>query len=206
MSTEVALCPLLTCVGNCFYRADCPFKHPEGTIEKTTTELKPKKALKLGGADWKPKEASKADTTATSKPVGKEQEQAGGNKLNKQQLNASAFEFVPGRVNVQDAFEQNINKGGQQYIYGGAQFEENKGPDDDDFDPQDFFEQDYYDDEGPDDGILDTPDYFHVNSKNCSCCHGLINACNGALCQSLGYCHCYAAEIEEEAYRQKRMS
>lgn len=61
---------------------------------------------------------------------------------------------------------------------------------DDDFDPQDFFDQQGCGEMDPED-----PNYFLPEKANCECCQGYINICQKimdpmAVCNSLGYCEC----------------
>jgi hypothetical protein len=49
----------------------------------------------------------------------------------------------------------------------------------------------------PEDYYNDDLAYFHKSSADCSCCKGYVNSCDGGICDNLGYCYCYAQEMEE---------
>ena len=40
---------------------------------------------------------------------------------------------------------------------------------------------------------------FIKKFEDCSCCHGLINSCDGDFCENLGLCHCISAAIHQDS-------
>ena len=175
--SEVCTCALLDCVGNCFYTANCKHLHPKDYVKKSDEALKPKKkALKLGNSDFKPVEESKTGNTT----------QASTNQSTKDKaLNTNATEFDP-----------------YKFTYS-KQFEEAYLPDDLE-DPEGFEGPMEGEPMGEHDDDIEDEYYFHGLSANCDCCKGLINACDGQICQIFGYCHCYATEIEEKKFLQHK--
>lgn len=196
----VLVCPLLLCVGNCFFQSHCKYSHPFDAVKKSTNEPKQKKALKLSTQGFTPAVTTSSQTDnkapgqnlpatiphSDNKVATKSEPE---NKTGK--LKVSAGSFVP---TGNQFFEETKNEKHEQYG--------DYDPEYDEFGLQDEF-ADFIDD-GDGVGDMDEDDqfYFHHNSKNCECCQGFVNNCNGIICQTLGYCHCYAAEIEEERYNE----
>jgi len=165
-------------LGNCFFTANCKHSHPIDYVKKSDEGLKPKKKpLKLGGGVFKPVEESKTANTT----------QANTNQATKDKaLNTNASEFDPFKFTYSKQFEE---------AYLPEDLEDPEGFNEGPFDGEPTGEQ--YDD-------VEDEYYFHAPSQNCDCCKGLINACDGQICQIFGYCHCYATEIEEKKFLQHK--
>ena len=179
-SKSTIMCPLQLCVGNCFFREKCEYSHSE---ETKAPQAKPKKPLKVGNNVFTPQLSA-----VSFIPAETAQDLANNNQS--KNLKATAQEFVPSGTNQFVNFEENkVQYPG--YLDEQEEFLDEYDPFGDKFNEYDQMYQE---------GIEEDVDYFHNNSKNCDCCQGYINKCMGAICKSLGYCHCYATEIEEQEY------
>ena len=179
---QPTICPLMVTMGNCLFRSTCTFPHPEDAIIKTTEEIKQRKALKLNKAPFQPTPAPKVEA--------------------KDQLKTTSTEFVPG--GTEDTQKQpgaGKIKTASHEFFPGAVAEELKY---EDIAPEDAFGEYEDEDDENQNWTEETKDAYHPNSKDCECCKGLIYMCDGIICQTLGYCHCYATEIEEKKYNDKR--
>jgi hypothetical protein len=172
-SSEQTLCPLLACIGNCYYIKDKQhnqlYSHPIDAVKSVTQQAlakekkDKKKPLKVG------KEFAPVSDGTFFPPSFQD-------SVNEKKLNKGAQEFIP-------SYEQNYEEGFDQHAD----------------------EYDLLDEYNPYELRLEeAEDYFHTASEYCDCCKGYINKCDGIICQALGYCHCYATELEDHAEDKKK--
>jgi len=180
-------CPLQQCVGNCFYKDVCQYSHSQ---EVKAPQTKTKKPLKIGGSAFTP-----APNPTTVDFIPQTQSKDNQSKI----LKSNADVFIPGGGNYNMGNFGGNSMDKQEY----PEYYDQQQEFMDDYDPMyDEFEQDF--DQMYEGGIEDDVNYFHQNSKGCDCCKGYINKCKGGICKALGYCHCYASEIEEQEYMNQK--
>ena len=48
-----------------------------------------------------------------------------------------------------------------------------------------------------DEGGIKQTMYISEDKKDCPCCHGAVNMCNGEMCEQLGICYCMVVDPED---------